>query len=215
MKLTMWLVTNRLSNKCLTVFLLFLSAMNLALPVALASEKQKAVSSELQNDSGELVSPVCNTPYSFNEPIVIVFRDVSQNPEWLQGEFSPKLYRGTLDELDGTEKTIILVPEGKELSDEDLTALKGLRLGRFGRRIFWFWAIPNIAQEVFEALLEENTTSPFDAPPSSVDETEIRTLTREICLDVTLGLGEAWGICDFFGDVADQVIIRLRNFLHD
>jgi hypothetical protein len=137
-----------------------------------------------------------------------VFQDPAQNPDWQEGNYEPKLGYGSLEQFQDAE-VIILMPEG-EASSQEMTVAQ---TGWFGRRFFYL-LIPTIAEEVVETYLEQNTT-PFFEGNSAAGEWQVRSMARDICLDMTFGLGTAWGICDFFGEMIDQIVNYVREYYQE
>lgn len=103
----------------------------------------------------------------------------------------------------------MLLPEGHTLSDQDLAEIEGKG---WGRRFFYFMLVPDIASEVIERYLEEKTEPLFGFESSQPSERRFRSIARDVCLDFTFGLGAAWGLCDFFGDLIDQVVNRVWEY---
>ena len=196
-------------KKAMLVGTVLLSGYPVMVGPALAGESQQ-VSENLRQ--GEQLS-ACQATQSLKEPIAIVLQHDWPESQWSDKAHQPILTYGDVDEFGENSEVIFLMPAGGELTDDDMAAIKGKG---FGRRLFWRFVVPAITREVVESYLDQNTTSfTGSRTPSSVNESQIRFLTREVCLDMTWGFGEAFGICDFFGDLADQVYIRVRRYFQN
>lgn len=158
----------------------------------------------LSTDATETESLTCQQP--LNQPVALVI-DPSLTPDASQGRYEAQVAYGSLDAFPDA-KIVMLVPQGQELSDTDLAAIEGKGWGRN----FFVMLVPAIAQEVIETYLEENTRPVFRSRYSNSGNFQVRSIAREACLNVTWGFGAAWGICDFFGDMIDQVVNEVREY---
>lgn len=145
--------------------------------------------------------------HSLNQPIALVI-DRSGHLNGSKQNYQPELLYGSLESF-SQDKIILLVPKGQLLSAADQ---KALHSKSWGGRFFRFLLLPAIAQEVIENYLQRNTTPLLGETFNNSGDVQVRTIAREICLDLTFGLGAAWGVCDFFGGLIDAVIDRVREY---